>query len=343
MSSAYHMVHYRRFEATGGPATGHTLEKLCRDALSHTDGGGLALWERLDARLFPLGDEFGGQLLLNKVADLSDSVFGEICYVEQKGLQALLQLKASKQQLSNLTLAEVFELEEHTAPSGSQFIRGLGYWLAIGNHVFFVKTQAMTPDRLHAYLNWLLKSCTTTVDPLMTFNLQAEFDNAVSNLGDIRKLRVSGLRAPAVVAAVGDGGSKEVKTRRRVKDAELQNEQARPIWEAVVGAATTRSFIESLGPGEFIVADTALAIRGKRTEATKNKLKELANDFADRGDEKIQIEGSDGRVSEGDAILRTRMPFIVPHDGSTLLEFDNVSDQLRTVYSRFVQDGKIVA
>ena len=41
--------------------------------------------------------------------------------------------------------------------------------------------------------------------------------------------------------------------------------------------------------------------------------------------------------------IRTRMPFNVPHDGSTLLEFENVADQLMVVYSRFVQDGKIDA
>ncbi len=72
-------------------------------------------------------------------------------------------------------------------------------------------------------------------------------------------------------------------------------------------------------------------------------MKELANELADRSDEKVQIEASDGTVSQGDAILRTRMPFNVPHNGSSLLEFDNVADQLMTVYSRFVQDGKIDA
>jgi hypothetical protein len=37
------------------------------------------------------------------------------------------------------------------------------------------------------------------------------------------------------------------------------------------------------------------------------------------------------------------MPFLVGHEGSNLLDFDNVADQLQEVYSRFVQDGKIKA
>jgi len=48
-------------------------------------------------------------------------------------------------------------------------------------------------------------------------------------------------------------------------------------------------------------------------------------------------------VRDGDAILRVRMPFSIPQDGSNLLEFDNVADQLQEVYSRFVKDGKINA
>jgi len=48
-------------------------------------------------------------------------------------------------------------------------------------------------------------------------------------------------------------------------------------------------------------------------------------------------------ITEGDAILRTKMPFHQPHEGSSLLEFDNVADQLQEVYSRFLKDGKIKA
>ncbi len=345
MNTAYHMVQYRRFQPTGGSQAGNTLEQLCRTALGQPDAQGVRLWERAEDRLFQLGDEYGGQILLNRVADLSDSVYGELCYVEKKGLQALLQLKASKKQLSNLTLAEVFALEEREAPSGSQFIRGLTYWLAIGDHLFFVKTQAMNSDRLHAYLNWLLKVPQGPLAATFTFDLQAEFDKSAGDLGDIRKLRVSGRRTSSSVVPVADASAqpRETKTNKRVREAVLQNEQARPVWEAVIGSDTTKSFIEALGPEEYIVADTSLAIRGRRTDSTKQKMKELANDLADRTDEKVQIEGADGKVSDGDAILRTRMPFNVPHDGSTLLDFENAADQLMVVYSRFVQDGKIDA
>jgi hypothetical protein len=47
-----------------------------------------------------------------------------MCLFQENGLQAFLQMQASKVQLSNITLAEIFALNERTAPNGSKFIRG---------------------------------------------------------------------------------------------------------------------------------------------------------------------------------------------------------------------------
>ncbi len=38
-----------------------------------------------------------------------------------------------------------------------------------------------------------------------------------------------------------------------------------------------------------------------------------------------------GKVSDDDAILRTKMPFDLPHEGSNFLDFENVADQLQEV------------
>ncbi|WP_413851684.1 hypothetical protein [Albidovulum sp.] len=72
-------------------------------------------------------------------------------------------------------------------------------------------------------------------------------------------------------------------------------------------------------------------------------MRSIAGDLDEMTDAKVQVEGKDGKVTDGDAILRTRMPFDLPHEGSNLLEFDNVADQLQEVYNRFVKDGKIKA
>lgn len=343
MATVYHMVHYRRFEVLGGNSGG-TLESLCRQSLSTTDAVGVDLFQRPNDRIFDLGGETGARIILNRVADLADAIFGEMCLVEQRGLQAILQLQAQKVQLSNLTLAEVYELAERSAPTGSQFIRGLAYWLLIDNHILFVKTQSLTPDHIRDYLDWLLKTC-TQADPSFSFRLQAEVDKTLGagDIGDIKRLRVTSRSAPAIMEIDQTQATPAQRTKvRRLAEKSSFSDEAVRVAKAIFGSAKTESLVESFGPEEQLVADTTFSVRGPRTEASKEKMKELVNEIAD-SDAKVQVEGKDGKITDGDAILRTRMPFTQPHDGSTLLEFDNVADQLRTVYSRFVEDAKIDA
>jgi hypothetical protein len=348
MPTAYYMVHYRRFEAGAANLNGATIETLCRSSLDVADSANVKLWERAQDRLFDVGDSDGRQILLNKVADLSSAVFGEMCLVQSSDLQALLELKPSKVQLSDLTMAEIFNLGERSAPTGSQFVRGMAYWLAIGNHIFFVKTHSMSAEYLHAYLNWLVKIRTQTLDPSISFTLQAEFDQATvsGDIGDIRSLQVKGKAAPQISVSApqqADGADRVVKTARTVADKLVQFGQAVPIVEALFGKAKADSLVASLGVGEYLAVDASVKVRGKRTTESRVKLRELANDLADLTDAEVRVEGKDGKMSDGDAILRTRMPFNLPHEGSNLLEFDHVADQLQEVYTRFVKDGKIKA
>ena len=344
MSTTYHMVHYRRFEADAAALKGKTLENLCRETLN-TSNGSSALWARPEDRVFDVGDGDGRKIFLNKVADLSSAVFGEMCLAQAKDLQALLNMKPSEVKLSDLTTATVYDLDEREAPQGSQFVRGLAYWLAIGNHVLFVKTHSMTPELVRLYLDWLLKSRGAVVDPALSFALNAEFDKTATagDIGEIRNLRVAGKSAPQVINIEGETETRVVKTSRSVADKFAQMQQAVPIVKALFGDKKAESLIESLGPEEYLAVEASVKVRGRRTEESRKKFQAIANDLADESDAQVQIEGKDGQIRDGDAILRTRMPFHLPHEGSNLLEFDNVADQLQEVYARFVKDGKIKA
>jgi hypothetical protein len=340
--TSYLMVHYHQNQRANWDGTSPTLEQICRSALSKKDASDLPLWERADARVYSFGDLEPKQILLNKVADLQSAVFGEMCLVQSKDLQAIIEMTAEKKQLSDLTMAEVYALAERAAPAGSQFLRGILYWLAIGDHVFFVKLGAMSSGMMQEYLNWLLAS-TSSLAVGKTVALLAQFDPSGGDIGQVKSLRVSGKTAPKMtVTPVQDATVATVKTTsRRIKDAIRESEMARPILVALFGEERTESFQESLGEGEYLSVDATVKIKGRRTEESKRKIRELANALDDMSDTDVQIEGKDGTLKDGDAILRTKMPFSVPHEGSTILDFDNVADQLQTVYRRFVEDGKI--
>jgi hypothetical protein len=341
------MVHYRRFEAQ---KDGSPLDVLCRVALNETDASDVSLWRRVGDRFCSLPETANRKVLLNKVADLSSAVFGEMCLVQSDGLQALLQLTETSVQLSDITTAQIFDLQERSAPQNSQFIRGMIYWLAIGNHLFFVKTQSMTAEHMRQYLEWLLGDVTTTLPKSTKVELQAEFDKSQvgGDIGDVQKLRVSGNAVSLAFqnAVKAPDSSKIVtstvrKTARQIADRLVEFEQAVPVVSALLGPARAKSLVDSLGPNEYLAVDASVKVRGRRTEESKEQMQALANELADLTDGKVQVEGKDGKLSDEDAILRTRMPFNLTHEGSSFLEFDNVADQLQEVYSRFVKDGKI--
>lgn len=345
MPSAYHMVHYRKYSSSDPQKS---LEALCRSALSTVDTHGASLWHRVGARFFDVPESGSRKVLLNKVADLASAVFGEMCLVQSDGMQALLELTAANVKLSNLTTAEIFKLQESTAPKNSQFIRGMVYWLCVEDHVFFVKTQSMTAEYLRQYIEWLLKQASSALPSSASVKLQAEFDRATvgGDIGEIRSLRVSGNAAPSVMLAAQPsppaGITKRVQqTARRIADRLVEMQQALPVVEALLGKAKADSLVESLGPNEYLAVDASVKVRGRRTVESQEKMQELASELADMTDGKVQVEGKDGKVSDDDAILRTKMPFNLPHEGSNFLEFENVADQLQEVYVRFKADGKI--
>lgn len=345
--SIYQIVHYRRFQRSADSVKEFSFEHMCRGALDARGPDSLPLWERAQDRVFSYPPPEDRQILLNRVADLKSAVFGEMCLVQAKDLQAVIELTTSKVQLSSLTMAEIYALSERSAPQGSQFLRGLLYWMAIGDHLFFVKINSITHENMSDYFSWLLRPDTSGPSSGIEINFQAEFDPSVvkGDVGEIRNLRIRGnaVRQVRITTQTDDLQSSMIQTTRRVGEKVLQSAMAVPVIEVLFGKSKTESLLKSLGPGEYLAVDAAVKVRGRRTAESREKIREIATEVADMTDAQVQIDGKDGTVRDGDAILRVRMPFCIVQDGSNLLEFDNVSEQMQEVYRRFVNDGKIAA
>jgi hypothetical protein len=337
------MVHYRKVVHDAAPKC--NFEQACRLALDDKDGRGVTLWNRISDRIYSDPEVPNLEIVLNRVADLTSAVFGEMCLVDTNGLQALLQQNAATVTLSNITVAEIYDLQETQAPTGTKFIRGMVYWLALGDHLFFVRTSSMTPRLLHSYFQWLVVGKVAGFDHDKLLVLQAEFNQSQfsGDIGDIRKLRVSGNSTPQFDVSVIEEAPVELSTTKRVADKLVEFGQAVPIIKALFGEERTQSLVNSLGPKEYLTVDASVRVKGRRTAASKAKMKELTNQLADLTDGHILVEGKDRKISDGDAILRTSMPFELVSEGASLLDFNNVADQLQEVYSRFVKDGLIEA
>lgn len=346
MTGAYHMVNYRRFDLSQ-KGSEVTLEGLIRTALNASSVSGKTLWERPEDRVCELGDDEGRQIFLNRVADLNDAIFGELCLAQKHDLQALLRFEPSSVRLSNLTTATIFNLEERKAGTGTQFIRGMIYFLVIANHVFFIKLQAMSPSSMKEFLDWLLTTQSSLIPQGAETTYQAEFDVSMTpgGVGDITSLKISGTTGGQLILPieVQEGAPRKKGTSRKVYDKLVQYAGALPVLDALLGPAQSKELVASLGEHEYLSVGASVKVQGERTDQSRTMLQRLSNELAERGDGRVEVTGKLGKIVDGDAILRTKMPFDVPVEGSSLLDFENVADQLREVYVRFVKDGKIKA
>lgn len=340
---SYHMVHYREFKATGLPAP-ISLENLLRKRLSANGASGAPRWEAINDRLMSPEGNTGYELVLNRVADLSSAVFGEMCLVHNNGLQTLLKIQSKKHQLSTITLAEIYDILESSAPDGTKYIRGLGYFLCIGDHFFFVRNQSLNEEHIHAYFDWLLRTETSGFPATCSMILDPRIDPSISakDIGEIKALKVGGPSFPQMtITPTNDAEEKERSTTRKIADKFIQFEKAFDLAKTLLGDTKAQELADSLGPKERLVVDASVKIKGTRTEKSREKLKEIAKSLDTMTEGKIAVEGKDGKIIDKNLVLRTNMPFEIETEGSNLLSFDNVADQLQKVYNRFVEDGKI--
>jgi len=339
------MVHYREFEHQDTSKATKSLEDLARDSLNTVGPAGFQKWESIEERLLELKDGTGMDLVLNRVADLNSAVFGEMCLIHPDAMQALLEMNTKKQKLSAITIAEIYALTEKAAPKGSRYVKGLTYFLIVGNHLFFIRTQSLTYSHIERYIAWLVLHGGAGLggpDP----DFKSKFDKSAfaGDIGDIQALRVSGPSFPQMnIAPSNEKQTKERATTKKVSDQYVQFEKAFKLAEELLGPIKAKELAESLGPKERLVVDASVKIRGSRTEESKKKLADIAKQLDSMTDGKVGVEGKDGKISDDDVILRTRMPFTREKANSSLLDFYNVADQLQIVYDRFVQDGKISA
>ena len=91
-------------------------------------------------------------------------------------------------------MAEIYSLMESGAPTGTKYVRGLAYFLAIGPHLFFIRTQSLTPEHIRAYIEWLLKTQPGGLGSGDSISLESKFDKSVvgGNIGEIKALKVGG-------------------------------------------------------------------------------------------------------------------------------------------------------
>jgi hypothetical protein len=161
-------VQYRKFEDLVGALQGASLQDAIGAALKATSPTGDAVGESVKARLYDADPSYG-TIVLNSVEEKQSFIFGEIVRFEPGADLPLLQLGENIKEY-NLTQAK--------APDGHEPIRGVSYFMALGNHVMLLEGD-LSAGRAEGYLSWLLTKASGAFDNVHVI-LAAELNAAAA-------------------------------------------------------------------------------------------------------------------------------------------------------------------
>lgn len=186
-------IHYRRLRRDNGQfPTELTLATALRQALeARVSGKKVRLHVQNRVADVPLNKEFK-RVWNSFILTNPDVVFGDTCLFLPGDLQALLDLAGQTHQ----TLDEVMEaldIAEQRAPDGMEYLRGITYWTAIGDHFYQIQDMSLQAKAMEEYLTWLLRDQTRTIGKNHYVELQASFDRNQIGQDDLRSIEVGGV------------------------------------------------------------------------------------------------------------------------------------------------------
>ncbi|RWB72939.1 MAG: hypothetical protein EOQ50_18400 [Mesorhizobium sp.] len=350
MSSKRCKIHYRKLRRDNDQFPAESLSAKIRQALN-TKKGTSRIGESVQHRIAEVPKQEGYRRFLNDFYETDEYVFGDICLFSPGQMQALLQLSADP---AHPTLDEVMKawaIAESRAPAGHEYLHGIAYWLAIGDHFYQIQHVTLQAKAMEEYLTWLLRDQGGVVSPNHYVELQAEFDRdqVGSDLGDVRSIEIGGLVPETVRPApppvpMTPGRVVEVETHESLGDKIAAGwGKARKIVEDLLGPVEAEKLIESMPPDAALEVTVNIGYRATRRKFGKEFMGNIAAGLRNAPDGELKVRGRDGEIKGDDARLSADMTVRKMSDTSSLLDLESALGQMLEVHRRFLHDGKIVA
>ena len=339
-------VHYRKL-ARGADVlpSGRTLSESIREALYRPHANGRRYIDDWATRVTssPTNDE---QKRLANDLDIDDmSVFGVLCVFTMGDMQALIDANTSPG--PSAPLASV-AISETRAPGNNEYIKGIAYWLVVGDHVYIVQHVAVKTKTFEEYLTWLLRE-SGIVSGNESIVLQSDFDISQigGDLGNVKSVEIGGLVPETLTKEsqredARESVSIEVRRRRSVTAKRAPWPVAKKIIDLVLGSFAASEIVKSIPNNAAL--DVRLDI-GYRTAGRRSSdsafMQKVATAVRDLDDGEVKIRSKEGIIQGNEARLHEIMPFNLMHENSTLLDLADVRNKLLTVHQRFLEDDKI--
>ncbi|WP_417233036.1 hypothetical protein [Brevundimonas sp.] len=181
MSTKRIKIHYRRLIRTPDSATfpAASLSECVASAMDAQLPNGTLTKERARNRVAPVVGSPGYERMLNTYFAGDGFVFGTVCLFSPGQLQALLRVADDEAEQPDLAeVLEQLEIAETAAPKGHEYVHGMTYWLATGDHFYQIQHVSLQSKAMEEYLTWLLRDKTGVLSATQAVMLQWKFDRA---------------------------------------------------------------------------------------------------------------------------------------------------------------------
>ena len=334
-------VHYRRLvREHAAISDGVTLSRAIGEALDRRHPNGGSYRENWTCRLTPSPDDLDQRRLFNYVHTDAESAFGNLCAFTPGDLQALIDARALPGASASLA--------ESIAPGDNEYVKGIAYWLAVGDHCYVVQTSAVRAKALEEYLTWFLRDATQTIGSAGSIMLQGAFEAASvgGDLDDIQSVEIGGL-APQTVrdsdldARLSPETEREVEERRSLGARRAPFERARRILDILLGTASAERILETVPDEASLDVMVSIGYRATRRQVDRATMSELATSLRNIEDGEIKVRAKSGKLHGNLVWLQEPMSFRCLRPNGNLLDLEHARAQLLEVHRRFLHDGKI--
>ncbi|BCH18857.1 hypothetical protein [Mesorhizobium sp. L-2-11] len=341
-------IHYRKLRRDNSQFPTETLSAKIRQALN-TKKGNSRIAESVKHRIADVPKAEGYQRFLNDFHETDEYVFGDICLFSPGEMQALLQLSADP---AHPTLDEVMKawaIAESKAPDGHEYLHGIAYWLAVGDHFYQIQHVTLQAKSMEEYLTWLLRDQAGVISAAQYVELQAEFDRdqVGGDLGDVKSVEIGGLVPETVrpaLPAIATPQVVDVETHESLGEKIAAGwGKARKIIDDLLGPVEAEKLIESMPPDAALEVTVNIGYRATKRKFGKEFMGNLAAGLRNAPDGELRVRGRDGEIKGDDARLSADMTVRKMSDTSGLLDLEHALSQMLEVHRRFLHDGKIVS
>lgn len=316
-------VQYRKLDDISNAFGAKTLQQAASAALKESRGG-VVIGDDPQQRQFT--DTGYGTLVLNFIDDRKEYFFGEIVRFEPGADLPLLQLGSG---------VKAYNLTQAKAPDGHEPLRGVLYFMAIGNHVVLVEADVSTA-RAERYLTWLLSGATQILGSGGHVILVAELTAAGGGMQLSTVDEVVFKPRPVAPEPSAEGAGTLVPTTETATRGVAETNAFEVLKAAGMDEADIRKFAAN---DTQIEVTLQIRFKGARRRREALSIEDTNRLLRNIPDDELTLKGPGGRQKDG-KIEKLSYPANVETVGS-LLKPTDVARALLEGYKSFVANGYI--